>query len=269
MIQVREPPRTGFELAWTILGIRFRIFPSFFLVYGLIIGLFAWPVIGRNPMALALAIALNVGCVFVAIIFVSFVQGLVYRSYGLRSTVVVREFFSGLHPEAEPPTMLQRIGVALSYSAACFLLLALVYYSDQQYEWSKTSLIAGIIYRIMYFISWFWAVIGLLPIYPYPGGRIMLELLSWMSPRHGLTTTLVISMLVGIAYVAYTIAVYSGSIREIELWKGVFLYSSMILAFFFALSVFQNWELLQMVRAQQHRFRTDQDDYDDRAPWER
>jgi len=271
VIRFREPPRTGFELAWTFFGIRFRVFPSFFLIYGLIIALFAWahPAIRNNPTALAFVVALNVGCVFVAILFVSFVEGLVYRSYGLRSTVVVREFSSGLYPEAAPPTVLQRIAVALSYPGACFLLLALLVYSDKSYHWSQTSDIAKVIFDLMHLICWVWAVIGLLPMFPYPGGRVMLEIFSLMSPRHGLTMTLVVSILVGVAYIAYSVAVYLGYLREVELWNGVYLYSSLFISIFFALSVMQNWETLQMVRAQQKAYDTRSDEYDDRAPWDR
>jgi hypothetical protein len=271
VIRFREPSRTGFELAWTLLGIRFRVFPSFFLVYGIITALFAWtvPLIRNDPIALAFVVALNVGCVFVAILFVSFVEGLVYRTYGLRSTVVVREFSSGLYPETQPPTVLQRIAVALSYPGACFLLLAMLVYSDKSYHWSQTSKIAEVIFDLMRLICLVWAVIGLLPIFPYPGGRVMLEIFSLMSPRHGLAMTLVISILVGIAYIAYSVAVYLGHVREIELWNGVYLYSSLFISIFFALSVMQNWETLQIVRAQQKTYDTRSDEYDDRAPWER
>src|SRR5439155_1451494 len=128
----------------------------------------------------------NLAGITVAILFVSLVQALVYKSYGLRSTILVREFISGVYPEAPPPTALQRIAVALAYPAGCFLLYALLYYSNREYGWSKTSLVAGIMYMILVLIAKFWGIITLLPIFPYPGGRVMLEVLSLISPRGGL-----------------------------------------------------------------------------------
>jgi hypothetical protein len=269
VFEFREPPPGPFELRWRLFGIQFRIFPSFFLIYGLIIGLLAWPRLGANPAALALAVAINLFCIGVAIIFISFVQGLVYRSYGLRSSVIIREFFSGVYPEAAPPTALQRIAVALSYPAACFLLFAVVYYSNQQFKWSETSLVAFIVYLILKLIALFWAIIGLLPIFPYPGGQVMLEVFTLMSPRNGLVWTLVISILVGVAYITYTVLEYLGRMREVVIWPGQTLPASIIVAVFFALSVMQNWQLLQYARAQQRQFSSYDDRDDERAPWER
>jgi len=269
VVQFREPPRSGIELAWSLFGIRFRIAPSFFLVYGIIIALLAWPQLGRDPIALALCVALNLFGIGVATLFVGFVQALVYRSYGLRSAVIVREFMSGTYPEAEPPTALQRIVVALSYAAGCFLLFAIIYYSDRQYGWSKTSILAGLVFLTLKLICLFWAIVALLPVFPYPGGRAMLEVLTLASPRNGLAMTLWLSILVGVAYIAYTVAVLMGRLPEVEIVDGWVLPASIILAVFFALSVMQNWQTLQVIRSQRTMYRTDVDEYDDRAPWER
>src|SRR5262245_27074257 len=235
--------------------------PSFFLIAALLAFLF----VGFKPTA----IAIDVACIFFAIVFTELVQGLVYRSYGLRSTVLIQDFGGGIYPESEPPTALQRIVVALASPASSFLLLAVVYYSNQQYDWRNANPYAGFAYFILWLISLFWGIIGLLPIFPYPGGRVMLELLSLASPRSGLTATLIISIVVGLAYIAYTAAVYFRQIREIPLLHGTVLPASIILSVFLGLAVARNWQLLQMVRAQQKAYDTRSDEYDDRAPWER
>jgi hypothetical protein len=269
VIEFREPPRTGFELGWRLFGIRFRISPSFFVVYGLILAILVYLQIRNDPVTLVLAVAFNLVAIFIAILFVSLVQALVYKSYGLRSTVLIREFISGVYPESAPPTALQRIAVALAYPAGCFLLYALLYYSNQQYGWSKTSAIAGIMYRLLVLIAKFWGIITLLPIFPYPGGRVMLEVLTLISPRGGLAATLVISILVGMAYIAYFLAVYFNKIRELEIAEGVFLPADIIVSVFFALSVMQNWQTLQYIRSTRRGYQDPVDDYDDRSPWER
>ena len=131
MIEFREPPRTGFELAWTLFGVRFRVLPSFFLLRP------SSPTLSsaglRNPVP-GDRDRIDVACIFFAIVFTEFVQGLVYRSYGSAQTVVIQEFGGGIYPEHEPPTALQRIVAALSNPASSFLLFAIVYYSNQEYQ---------------------------------------------------------------------------------------------------------------------------------------
>jgi stage IV sporulation protein FB len=261
VIEFREPPRTGLELRWFLFGIRFRVLPSFFLVSAILAFLF----VGFNPIG----IAIDVACIFFAIVFTEFVQGIVYRSYGLRSTVLIQEFGGGIYPEAQPPTALQRIVVALANPASSFLLLALVYYSNQEYHWRDENKYLGFAYFILWLVSLFWGIIGLLPIFPYPGGRVMLELLTLVSPRNGLVWTLVISIVVALAYIAYSVAVYFSQMVELPLVEGYKLPASIILSVFLALATFNNWQFLQIARAQRRQYSTYDDYHDDKAPWER
>jgi hypothetical protein len=269
VVEFREPPPSGVELAWRLGGIRVRIAPSFFLVYGIIIALIAWNRMGNDPVALALAVALDLACIFVAILFVSYVQAIVYRSYGLRATIVVREFMSGVYPSASPPTALQRIAVNLAYPAGCFLLYILLRYTDDVYHWKQTSLLAAVMYLILTNIALFWAVIGLLPILPYAGGKVILEVFTLLSPRNGMAMALVVSIITGLAYIAYAVAVHFGYMRE-QVVFGQEIYASVIVAVFFVLSVMQNWQALQAIRAMRRGYQDPIDDYDDdRSPWER
>ena len=225
MIEFREPPQTGFELRWRMFGVRFRVLPSFFLVSAIL----AYVFVGFNPVA----IAVDVACIFVAILFTEVVQALVYRSYGLRSTVLIQEFGGGVYPEHEPPMALQRITAALSNPASSFLLFAIVYYSNQQYDWAAAAKpYTNFAYYILWLITLFWGIIGLLPIFPYPGGRVMLEVLTAASPRNGLVMTLGVSIVVGLAYIAYTAAVYFGKLREVPLVENVVLPASILLSVF-------------------------------------
>lgn len=269
MFVYQEPPRTALELRWRMAGIRFRVLPTFFLISALIAYIF----VGFNPVAMAI----DVACIFVAIVFTELIQGLVYRSYGLRSTVLIQDFGGGIYPEAEPPSAVQRIVVALAAPASSFLLLAVVYYSNQEYGWGgkDAHVYARFAYQILWIISLFWGIIGLLPIFPYPGGRVMLEVFNLLSPRNGLVLTLVISILVGVAYVVYVVAVvFLRTMTEVPvpLVEGVRLPANIILAIFFAIATMRNWQILQYALAQRRQAgRYEYDDYrdDDRAPWER
>ena len=79
MADFRDTPRQGLELRWQVFGIRFRVLPMFFVVSAM----FAYLFVGPN----LLAIALDVACIFVAILFTEIVQALVYRSFGQFCTV--------------------------------------------------------------------------------------------------------------------------------------------------------------------------------------
>lgn len=257
----QEPPRTGSELTWSVFGIRFRVFPSFFLYSAII----AYIIVGSfKPVP----IAIDVGCIFVSVLFTEFVQGLVYRSYGLRSTAIIRDFVGGIYPEAEPPTAIQRIVVALAYPASAFLLYAIVYYSNQEYGWSKTSREAEFAYTILSIVSLFWGIIGLLPIFPYSGGKVMMEVLTVLTPRWGLLLTVLLSIAVGLGYVAYTVAVMMNKIDPIILLDNVRLPASIIVSVFFVLAVLQNWQILQMIMAQRRRPQV-YDDYDEHNDYRR
>jgi hypothetical protein len=251
-------------------GVRFRVFPSFFVLSALLAGVLTYLIVGNNIPVLLIATAINVMCIFVALVFTEFVQGLVYRSYGLHSTAILSELGGGIYPEAEPPTVLQRIAVALAAPASSFLLYAIVEYSNEAYHWSKWNQFAGLAFMILWIVSLVWGIIGLLPIFPYPGGRVLLEILTFVTPRNGLVMTLVISIALGIAYVAYTIAVrYLHQMQPIPLPGGVFLPANLLLAVFILLATLRNWELLRYARAARRGYDEPVDDYGDHAPWER
>ena len=261
IVSYQEPPRTGSELTWSMFGIRFRVFPSFFLYSAII----AYIIVGSFK---PIPIAIDVGCIFLSVVFTEFVQGLVYRSYGLRSTAIIRDFVGGIYPEAEPPTAIQRIVVALAYPASAFLLYAIVFYSNVEYAWSQKSPNADFAYRILTIISMFWGIIGLLPIYPYSGGKVMMELLSVITPRWGLLLTVILSIAVGLAYIAYTVAVLMNKFPPVILVDDVRLPASIIVSIFFVLAVLQNWQILQMILAQRREPRV-HDDYDEHNDYRR
>jgi hypothetical protein len=264
----REPPRTGFEITWTILGVRFRLLPSFFLFSALLAYIFIRPFF-PDTKTLMIGIAVDVACIFLAIAFTEFVQGLVYRSYGLRSSVLIQEFGAGIYPETEPPLRIQRIVVALANPASCFLLFVLVYYSNKEYDWRTISDYTRFAYLILVVVTVFWGIIGFLPMFPYPGGRVMMEILDFVSPRYGVQLTLWLSILVGLTIIADTALFLLGHGSFIPFINEIGTLGRIIMAVFFAIATMRNWQLLQMIRGQQRRYQTDSDAYDDRAPWER
>jgi hypothetical protein len=268
VIVFHEPPRTGFEITWTLLGVRFRLLPSFFLFSALLAYVFVRQFAPDNR-TLMIGIIVDVACIFVAIAFTQFVQGMVYRSYGLRSAVLIQEFGGGIYPEQEPSLRIQRIVVALANPASCFLLFALVFYSNKEYEWKATSDYTEFAYFILFIITLFWGIIGFLPMFPYPGGRVMMEIFDFVSPRYGVQATLWVSILLGLAIIADTVAYLLGHGSVIPFINQLGQIGRIIMAVFFALAVMRNWQLLQMIRDQRRAYSTDSDAYDERTPWER
>jgi hypothetical protein len=266
VIEFREPPRTGFELTWSLVGIRFRVLPSFFLFSAL----WAYAFVALNFTG----ILVDVACIFVAVLFTEFVQGLVYRSYGLRSTVLIQEFGGGIYPEAAPHLRIQRIVAALSNPASAWLLFAVVYYSNQEYGWKDAHPYFRFAYLILAFVTVFWGILGFLPMFPYPGGRVMLEIFSFVSPRNGLTITLWLSILIGLAIIADTAAFLLGHGSVIPFLQNLGDTIRVIMAVFFAIATIHNWQLLQIARSQRRQYSIydDHDDRDDHAHhdrWER
>jgi stage IV sporulation protein FB len=147
------------------------------------------------------------------------------------------------------------------------LLYAIVYYSNQEYQWAQAHPYLGFAYFILWIVSLFWAIIGLLPIFPYPGGRALGEILTAMLGRTGMLLTLVLSIAVGIAYIAYVALVYFNHMDHIPLPGKERLPASIFVAVFFAIATMRNWQILQMVRAQGRRYEAD--DYGEKSPWER
>ena len=138
-------------------------------MFFVISAVFAYYFVGPNVAA----IALDIACIFAAILFTEIVQALVYRSFGLRCTVMIQEFGGGVTPDSEPPFRIQRITAALSCPASSFLLYALLIYSNDEYHWDAPGNNAYIRFAffILKIVSLFWGIIGLLPMFPWPGGR--------------------------------------------------------------------------------------------------
>ena len=239
------PPRQAGELRWSLFGVSFRVVPSFWLYAALVAYFILNPFFAGNQ--LLIGVAIDVGCIFAAIVFTLFVQGLIYRSYGLYSTVIVSDFSSGIYPEAEPPLVLQRIVVALSGPISSFILFAVVFYSNAEFQWAKMSPYAGFAYQILVIISLFWGILGLLPIYPYSCGKVMLEVFAFFAPVKGIILTLVISILIALAYVAYVVGVYFFQVPRLILIDKWPLPAAPIAAIFFGFSILKNVQLLKSV----------------------
>jgi stage IV sporulation protein FB len=236
-------------------------------MFFVVAAVFAYVFVGPNLAA----IALDVACIFAAILFTEIVQALVYRSFGLRCTVVIQEFGGGVTPDSEPPYRIQRITAALSCPASSFLLYALLYYSNQEYHWDApgNNVYVRFAFTILKIVSLFWGIIGLLPMFPWPGGRVLAEILSFISPRYGFEAMLWFSILLGLVLLADTAWMLLGNPSELPYLNQLGPNSRIILGLFFLLATIRNWQILQYVRAVRRQHAAEYSQVDDREPWER
>ena len=136
-----------------------------------------------------------VACVFVSILVHELGHGVAYRYFGVRHVTIVIHMFGGFaRADDYLYDRLKRIAVYLSGPAAGFLLLALVYYSNQATGWSRESRLAGLIYRNLYYFNLYWGLFNLLPIYPLDGGRCRANCSRLVNRRRGLEYSLFLSI---------------------------------------------------------------------------
>jgi hypothetical protein len=95
----------------------------------------------------------------------------------------------------------------------------------------------------------------------------MMELLDFVSPRYGVQLTLWLSILVGLAIIADTVAYVLGHGSLIPFINQIGTIGRVIMAIFFAIATMRNWQLLQEIRAQRRPYQSDYDD--DQGQWQR
>jgi stage IV sporulation protein FB len=104
----------------------------------------------------------------------------------------------------------------------------------------------GVFVNSLFYITVWWGLLNLLPIYPLDGGQIVQQIFYLNNPRDAIRPTLILSVVVGGLLTAYFLvqmlqSVHSLSAREMD-WNAPFR------AAFFGYLTFTNYELLQSQR---------------------
>lgn len=270
-----DTPKSPFEIRVRFLGIEVQIRPMFWLFAGLLAGLLAWQMGAfQNPPFAALIIGVDVACFLISVLVGYLTPAFVYRSYGLRSIVVIQDLGGGVFPEAEPPTRLQRIVAAAAQPIAHLALFAAIYYSDQEFKWQNTNAFTKLTYLLLKYINFYWAIILSLPIYPFPGGKILLEVATLFNRKWGTLFTLGLSFLLATIIAALSWLRVTGNtpqfLRNLEL-GGVRLSDmtpGFIGAILFTLIAMRCYQTFEMAR-RQFRSQAPPAYDDDVPPWER
>lgn len=236
------PPRSAYDLNFTLLGFPVRVSPWFWLI-AILFGLSSRSVIG---------VVIWVVVVFISILIHEMGHGFAMRRYGQDSELILYSF-GGLAvpvssrwggPGARTPV--QQIIISLAGPAAGFLLAGLILSlviaaggvvqvswllfvipvpSAFVPEWGIVNQIIG----TMLWVNVFWGLINLLPVFPLDGGRVSQSLFVMADPWEGPRKALWVSIIVG-ALVAVASYVFLGSLY---------------MAFLFGILALQSYALLQ------------------------
>ena len=244
-----DPPRTQFDLCFSVFGIPVRIHPYFWLA-AVFLGIGGAQ--GHPELLL-----IWIGVVFVSVLAHELGHAFAMRHYGWQPSVTLyamggfarydRGFTSNFASYNQPRNReFSRIIIAAAGPAAGFLLAGITVFlthlsgghisfsADASYflAWNIEGVINGNAYvfiSYMLFINIFWGLINLLPIYPLDGGQISRELFVRYSLRDGIRQSLWLSLFTGAVVALY----------------GLAQLQSVFMAIFFGYMAMANYQLLQ------------------------
>lgn len=246
MFVFQELPPTRYDLRFSLAGIPVRVHPLFWLIavfFGISGDLIMLPI--------------WVLVVFVAILVHELGHALAFRRYGQRSQIVLH--FAGGLTIPEPVswgggyasvglTANQQIFISLAGPGAGFLLAALVWIAVLltggsinvlfllgfiPLPWSVLlpfggSIVAEAI-RMLLWVSIFWGLINLVPVYPLDGGSVARNVFVQVDPIDGIRKSLWLSVIAGVLMAL----------------AGFLFFGSLFLALLFGLLAFQSYQSLQ------------------------
>jgi Zn-dependent protease len=198
-----EPPRTAYDLHFSLLGIPVRVHPLFWLV-AVLLGVSGDP----DPQQ----ILIWVGVVFVSIVVHEMGHALAARACGWEPWITLHGFggLASYRPTYRSP--LNQVLITFAGPGAGFALAALIVAfiaasgHGVRVGWPDTILpvvfepyerfnLNLLLYDLLY-VNIFWGLFNLLPIYPLDGGQISQEVLRVLNPRDGLRQSLWLSIVV-------------------------------------------------------------------------
>lgn len=197
-----EPPRSHYDINFSLAGVPVRVHPLFWLVTIMLVAM-------RENVKSA-EVLIWVAAVFISILVHELGHAFLIRFYGWRPRVTL--YMMGGLASYEPTWHRTWPQVAISFAgpAAGFLLaaatLAGVRLAGHEVRINTESLFWPVVYEPfqstnlndlvddLLFVNIFWGFINLLPIYPLDGGKISREVLNHFNPATGIRQSLLISI---------------------------------------------------------------------------
>lgn len=263
MILTEPPPSQG-DLHFSLVGYPVRIHPYFWLAT-LLLG----PMRGDPIHAIMWVMA-----VLLCILLHELGHAVVMKFFGYYPSIVLYSF-GGLAIPHPGPYRVRRPGpwgdmlIAFAGPASGFILtvilvLAFHYLGGCQFEifqpsWRDVVPTIDInnfnlflfVHFILYISVW-WGLVNLLPIYPLDGGQIAQQIFVLTNPRDAIRQSLILSVIVGGMMTAMTLILAMSQAKQaINEAHGVDLFTLVSLLFlplFFGCLTFTNYERLQSYR---------------------
>jgi len=233
-----EPPRTGFDLNFSLFGVPVRIHPLFWLIMLLL---------GRPDTPQQALVWIAAASLSILVHEFGHVAAIAY--YGARSHIVLHGFGGlAIQDTAWRRDPKSQIIISLAGPAAGFLLAGAILLGLQlanrltEFSIGGSSIVvfdfdpSGMLYLdlltwYLLFANIFWGLLNLLPVFPLDGGQATAALLQINDPRDGMRKALMLS--IGVAALMLIYGFMNG-------WG--------ITAFFFGFMAYQNYQLLQAYR---------------------
>lgn len=254
-----EPDRTQYDLKFRLFGFPIRIHPLFWLG-AVLLGI---PAMEDRPLTLLIWVAV----VFVSILVHELGHAFAYRQFGTGSHIVLYVFGGLAVPWSSVSRRWRRILISLAGPFAGFILLAIVYFSNEAFGWRLASRPILYLYDTLVAVNLCWGVLNLLPVFPLDGGQVSRELCESASRRNGLRIALQISIVVaGLLAIYGLIGTFGRHAELLGFLPGWFPPGTLWTAILFVILAVQSYQVLQQVERAPGRW-----DYpdDDRPPWGR
>jgi stage IV sporulation protein FB len=237
---------TSFDVTFRLWRFPVRVHPLFWLSMALI-GL-SW--FDKDLLAGLLWVA----CGFVAILWHELGHALVIRRYGSPARIQLIAFGGLAIPTYPSPSPWRRLAIAAAGPAAGFLLLAIVWGSNQLAPWSEGHAYLALAYFFLVMVNLFWSLLNLLPIWPLDGGMILREALVIRRLRTPDYTTQRVSIAVALGLVALGLVArffppdVARRVFEHWPWWLAWAIPSPVLIVFLLMMAYQSYEMLKRLR---------------------
>ena len=189
---LNQPPPTSFDLNFRLFGTRVRIHPAFWVV-ALFLG-WGWardPAFSSNGVP---ELLLWVAAMTFSILLHEFGHIWAGHAFGSRGEILLHSM-GGLAIGSGGFTRWQSILVSLAGPAIQLALWGVLFYASVP----RDQKALGLLLAMLLLINFWWPLLNLLPIWPLDGGQVARQLALIVSPRHGLATSLWISLILAAA----------------------------------------------------------------------
>lgn len=237
---------TSLDVTFRLGRIPVRVHPLHWLSLALV-GL---PWFDANVLAGLLWIA----CGFASILWHELGHAFAMRYYGSPARIQLIAFGGLAIPTYPSPTPARRLTIAAAGPAAGFLLLAIVWGSNQLAAWSEAHPYLGLAYFMLTRINLFWTLLNLLPVWPLDGGQMLREVLILRRARTPDFTTQRVSLVVALGLVALGVVArlfppdVAARVFEHWPWWLAWAIPGPVMIVFLLMMAYQNYEMLQRLR---------------------